>query len=337
MSKYLNKIGILIISSFLLITACTKETSYESGLGLLSAASGTLKDSLGNCQNIAINGSYVVDTVLTDSNYITVTANITQSGTFKIYTDTVNGFWFRDSAYTLNSGTQTFKLKGYGKPILPLASNFTVYFNTSYCLFNITVGATSSGSSGGTVTTSGDYFPTTANSNWTYQDLLGDTVKYTCTNYNVTVNSNIYKLFVSTQGDSAIYRKDSLLGNYYTYGTFAADSRFIEYKFLDDKVAVNSFWESDTLSTSTLGFPITYKIRFTIDAKNAPYTINGIALDSVIKVRQEVLVQATPGLFTIQNSETTYSYYAKKVGLVWLDFPNYTPPAASKITRYTVY
>ncbi len=331
MSKYFNKVSVLFFIIIVLIVACTKESSYESGSSTSSVATGTLKDSLGNCQNIAIKGNYVVDTVLTDSNYVVVTATITKPGNYKIYTDTVNGFWFRDSAYILTSGTQTFKLKGYGKPILPLTSNFTVYFNSSYCLFSIAVSSMSS--TGGTVTTpSGDYFPTTTNSNWTY-DKSADTVRYTCTPYIATINSKPYKLFVTSQSDSFLYRKDSLIGEYYTYGTFFSDSRFIEYKFLDDKLPLNSFWETDTLSTSSIGFPITYKIRFSVDAKNVPYTINGNIFDSVIKIRQEILVKNPGGLYSIQSAYTSYTYYAKKVGYVWYDSPTYT----EKIRRWMIY
>jgi hypothetical protein len=102
-------------------------------------------------------------------------------------------------------------------------------------------------------------------------------------------------------------------------------------------VALNSSWESDTLSTSTFGLPLTYKIKFSIDAKNAQYTINGNVLDSVIKVKQEILVQVSPGLFTIQPSGTIYSYFAKKVGLVWVDLPNLSPAEALKIKRWKVF
>lgn len=340
MSKYFNKTIILLFCGVMLVLACSKETSFELGTGGTVAA-GTLKDSSGNCQSFSIKGSYVVDSTLTDSNYIVVTATITQGGTYKIYSDTANGYWFKDSSYVLNAGVQTFKLKGYGKPILPLTSVFTVYFNTSYCLLSVTATGTpsSGGGGGGTTVTSpsGDYYPTTVGSNWTYYDLTGDSLTVTCSNFTTTIASKTYKIFISDQGDTTAYRKDSLQGEYYTYGTFAGDSRLIEYKFLDDKVALNSFWETDTLSTNTFGLPITYKIRFTIDAKNTQYTINGNVLDSVIKVKQEVLAQVTPGLFTIQSAGTTYSYYAKKVGLVWLDFPNYTPAEALKIKRWKVY
>lgn len=338
MSKNFNKSIFLLFCGAMLMIACSKETSFESGVGI-TAATGTLKDSSGNCQGISVVGTYVVDSTLNDSNYLVVTATITKGGTYKIYSDTANGYWFKDSSITLTPGTQTFKLIGYGKPILPLTSVFTVYFNTSYCLLSVTATATpSSGGGGSTVTSpSGNYFPTTTGSNWTYYDLTGDSLTVTATNFTATIASKTYKVFISDQGDTTIYRKDSLQGEYYTYGTFAGDSRLIEYKFLDDKVALNSFWETDTLSTSSVGIPVTYKIRFTIDAKNNQYTINGNVLDSVIKVKQEILVQVSPGLFTIQPTGTAYSYYAKKVGLVWLDFPNFTPADALKIKRWKVY
>jgi hypothetical protein len=336
MSKNLNISIFLLFCGAMLMLACAKETSFESGTGL-SAASGTLKDSSGNCQGISVVGSYVVDSTLTDSNYLVVTATITKGGTYKIYSDTANGYWFKDSSYVLTTGTQIFKLKGYGKPILPLTSVFNIYFNTSYCSLSVTATGTPSGS-GTTVTSpSGDYFPTTTGSNWVYNDLTGDSIKVACSNYTATVNSKTYKVFISDHGDTTIYRKDSLQGNYYAYGTFASDSRLIEYKFLDDKVALNSFWETDTLSTSSSNVQTIYKIRFTIDEKNVQYTINGNVLDSVIKVKQEVLKQVSTGLFTILSTGTTYSYYAKKIGLVWYDSPSYTPATALKIKRWNIY
>jgi hypothetical protein len=143
----------------------------------------------------------------------------------------------------------------------------------------------------------------------------------------------VYKLFVTSQSDSFLYRKDSLQGEYFSYGTFASDSRLLEYKFLDDKVALNSFWETDTLSTSSPGIPIIYKIRFSVDAKNISYTINGNVLDSVIKIRQEILVKDLGGLYSIQSANTSYTYYAKKVGYVWYDSPSYS----EKIKRWKVY
>ncbi|MBC7651815.1 MAG: hypothetical protein H7101_08705, partial [Deinococcales bacterium] len=310
MNKQFYKIYSFVFCSLLLILSCTKETSFESG-NLFGSAEGTLKDSTGNCQGISIKGQYVMDSVLTDSNYVTITATITKPGNYKIYSDTVNGFWFRDSAFVLTAGVKTFKLKGYGKPILPKTANFTVLFNASACLFSITVTTTAGGGGGGNTPTapSGDYFPITPNSNWTYDYTSNppDTIRYTSKNFTATVNNKVYRIFTTNLGDTLAYRKDSLQGEYFAYSRFANDSRPLDYKFLDDKLPVNSFWETDTISTVALGFPTTYKIRFTIDAKNASYIINGNALDSVIKVKQEVFIQVPGGLFTKDTRSTFYT------------------------------
>jgi hypothetical protein len=324
MIKQFNKISLLVLSSLLLIISCTKETSLETG-NIFGLAEGTLKDSAGNCQGVTINGQYVMDSVLKDSNYVTVTATITKPGNYKIYSDTVNGFWFRDSAFVLTSGVQIFKLKGYGKPILPIKANFTVLFNSSACLFSITVAASTSSGGGGItpIVQLGDYFPTTTNSNWTYNYSATDTVRYTSTNLLSTINSKVYNIFSTTLGDTLVFRKDTFQGEYFTYGRFRNDSRFIDFKFLDDRLPLNSFWETDTLSTSAMGLRVTYKIRFTIDAKNASYTINGNALDSVIKVRQEGFFQVFGGLYAKDTTNTSFTYYAKKIGHVRYESPTY--------------
>ena len=342
MGKHFNKIHLFIFGIAVLIIGCAKETSFETG-NPFGLAQGSLKDSMGNCQNIIIKGNYAVDTVMNDSNYVTVTATILSAGKYKIYTDTVNGFWFRDSAYVLTAGMQTFKLKGFGKPILPIASNFTVFFNTSFCLFSITpTGTGFTGGGGGVTSPSGDYFPTTVNSNWTYNNSgLNDTVRYTCTNLTGTVASTgkTYKVFATSQADTLFYRKDSLQGNYYQYGAFFDSSTVFEFKFLDDKLPLNSFWETQEFTATSGGVTDTLKVRFTIDAKNTSFTINTKVYDSVIKVRQEVLKKekSSGGLFTILSGYTQYTYYAKKIGVVWFDYPNYNPAYSEKIKTYNIF
>ena len=125
----------IIFSLILLLTACKKEFSIESGKGFAGTASGSILDSAGTCQGIVAYGNFVVDTVLTDSNYILVKIVTTSAGRCKIATDTVNGMWFNDSVFELSSGPQTIKVKGYGKPILALASTFTVNFDSTSCQF----------------------------------------------------------------------------------------------------------------------------------------------------------------------------------------------------------
>ena len=120
----------------LLAISCHKEYSYEGG-NVPVIAAGSLSDSLGNCGSITISGSYKTNIALTDNNYITVQANISSPGSYKIYTDTVNGYYFTASGYATGSGLQPVKLNGYGKPLVTAITQFTLHFNDGICRFAI--------------------------------------------------------------------------------------------------------------------------------------------------------------------------------------------------------
>jgi hypothetical protein len=100
---------IVVLSAIFLYTACQKEYSVDSGIASGSAAVGTLKDTLGNCQPITTNGNYFADSLLKDSNYVLIQVNITGVGNYKINTDIQNGYSFRDSGYFSATGLQTVK------------------------------------------------------------------------------------------------------------------------------------------------------------------------------------------------------------------------------------
>jgi hypothetical protein len=136
----------LIFFPFLMFIffACQKEQSFETGF--TAPATGTLKDSSGDCDSMSVNGTYTENQSLTPANTVTVTLNITASGSYKVFTDTVNGFSFLDSGFFAAPGTYQVTLKGSGKPILPITSDFTVSFRNSICNFSVdVVAATSSG------------------------------------------------------------------------------------------------------------------------------------------------------------------------------------------------
>lgn len=137
----MNRISFFIITPFfcsllLLMQSCTKEYSVE-GNNTRLVASGSLQDSLGNCNMIEVKGSYQPGIALTGDNYINVQVNIMDSGTYHIFTDTVNGFYFTASGFTGTNGLQTIQLKGYGKPLVATAENFNVHFNENVCAFTI--------------------------------------------------------------------------------------------------------------------------------------------------------------------------------------------------------
>lgn len=115
---------------------CKKFYSFEGGV-FAFAARGSLLDTAGNCRNILVSGNYFIDTQLNNNNHIAVQANITAIGKYTIYTDTVNGYWFRDTGTVTHTGIQTFTLQGYGKPVMPVFGSFHVYFSNTVCQFSL--------------------------------------------------------------------------------------------------------------------------------------------------------------------------------------------------------
>lgn len=304
--------------------SCIKEYSYETGISK-SIALGTLQDTLGNCQLITIKGNYNADTTLTDSNYVLVKVNITTAGNYVIATDTVNGFWFRDSGFIV-PGLQTIKLKGYGKPILPLNSTFMVTFGNSFCIFEIVFNIPPK--------VYRDYFPTEIGSNWAYNFLgITDTMHVDATPKDSIIAGNTYRVFISKQNllpdDTSFYRKNA--GNYYSYEAIDDSSNQVELIFLKDNQTVTTQWDSPTANTTLMGAPTEVKIHYTIMAMNTSVNINGNTFDSVIQVKNDLQYKLF-GMFSTALSYNTY--FAKNIGLINVDAGALF---SQSIRRWTIY
>ena len=126
----------ILLAGIFIMASCQKEYSLETG-STGGLALGTMKDSLGDCQPITLRGVYFVDSTLTDSNYAIVQVNITAPGSYTITTDVQNGYSFKDSGFFATPGIISVKLKARGRPVLPITSDFTVSFGTSFCLFSV--------------------------------------------------------------------------------------------------------------------------------------------------------------------------------------------------------
>jgi hypothetical protein len=337
---------ILIFSGIFVLAACQKELSLETGVPFGAQLSGTLKDSTGNCFPINVRGTYKADSVLGDSNYVLIQLNVTAPGFYRIVTDSINGFFFRDSGFFSTTGMKSLKLKGKGKPVSATQSIFTVAFGGAFCSF--TVDASGTGGGGGTPPVlSGDYFPTSTGSFWSYKlNLTQDTILFTADASNSTILTNTYRNFVaSADGDSDTlrYRKGS--GLYYEYGNIdflgVLDSvaNNIEFIFLKDNEPVNATWESGEVGATANNVNGTAKLKFTITEKNVTKTINGVPVDSVIVVKREIMFKPTGG-----SSFTSYSSmfvsYAKNKGLLLIEGTLPPPlPAAPyrfEITRFQI-
>ena len=98
-----------------------------------------LKDNNGNCEPVIINGNYYKTQTLNDSNYLLVDVNITSAGTYKISTDTINGYFFEADGTFNSIGTVHVKLLAEGKPTEADSDYFTIRFNESFCEAKVVV------------------------------------------------------------------------------------------------------------------------------------------------------------------------------------------------------
>ena len=137
--KKLLRPGLLIFSGICLLVSCAKEYSLETGSGGTPATGLLVKDAQNNCLPATIHGTYNAGVDANDSNYVEVTVTINKPGTYYITTDQQNGLSFADSGYFSIIGTRTVKLGAIGTPILPITTDFTVLFDTSYCAFSVNV------------------------------------------------------------------------------------------------------------------------------------------------------------------------------------------------------
>lgn len=127
-------LGLVLIGGI----ACQKELSFELGD---SPAEGSLQsDVSGDCLPKTVNGIYVENTALVStSNTITVSVNVTKTGTYTIGTDTVNGYYFRGVGTFTALGTNSVTLRGFGTPFAQGTNNFVVSFDGTVCDIQVTV------------------------------------------------------------------------------------------------------------------------------------------------------------------------------------------------------
>jgi hypothetical protein len=104
-----------IISSFILLllfTKCQKEYSYEGG----PPATYSLSGSPGECVPVTVSGHYFAAISSDSSNFITVTANVTVTGNYTIFTVPLDGLSFSSSGNFTDTGSQAVVLSCSGIP-----------------------------------------------------------------------------------------------------------------------------------------------------------------------------------------------------------------------------
>jgi hypothetical protein len=118
--------------------SCKKEYSQEEGSGNKSEGS-LLSEVTGECLPKTVTGAYIAGTTLDASNYIEVDVDVTKEGSYSITTDTVNGYYFTASGDFANTGINTVKLFGKGKPLAEGSDFFMVSYDTTFCEVEVEV------------------------------------------------------------------------------------------------------------------------------------------------------------------------------------------------------
>jgi len=336
----MGRLHIGIIGSLLLLTACTKELSFEQGADLPSNTSdGTLSGAGGACANINVLGAYGQGLALdTAQNKLEVEVNFTQAGTWYIFTDTVNGVYFNGTGSVTTTGLTTVTLRGIGVPANPGPFTWNVKYKTSTCSTSITVNqvATPNGS---------DYFPMTSNSWWTYiftdpAATPADTLYQLSTGVSGGVpGGGTYALFTIEDPsfkDSSFYRKSG--NDYFQYGDLdlagATDKPVVgEWIFLKDNVPAGTSWTSAEGSGSISGAPVKVRIKFDLLEKDVNVLVGNRVFANTIKVKvtqQGQLAGATSWADVI----TYETWFAKGIGLINLAAA--APVYGFRVLKYTV-
>ncbi|MFT3909850.1 MAG: hypothetical protein QM737_10525 [Ferruginibacter sp.] len=133
-----------VLFSLLLVAAlasCEKETSVENGNDTSGGTqSGSAEFTMDGeplpCTTPLISGDYVVDSVLTNANTVTINVNVTTIGDYTISTGLINGIQFVGTGVFSATGPQTITLFGTGIPAAVITSTYTPGLHG--CSFQIT-------------------------------------------------------------------------------------------------------------------------------------------------------------------------------------------------------
>lgn len=282
---------------------------------------GTLGGAGGTCTPSTVNGTYTAGTALTGTNTVDVQVNVTTAGAFNITTNTVNGYSFAFSG-NLAVGTQTVTLVGTGTPSAAGSNLFTVTVPgtpASTCTFTVTVQPPP------------DYFPRTANSNWSYEfdDDPVDSLYITALSNTITALGNPFVIFMETYDiaggfdSSGYYRKSG--SDYYQWFNLQNigfdNPVWAELNFLKDNQGVGFSWTTNGYSGTVAQQPFTIRFRYTITSQNTTVSVTSSTgttpYPNTIVVKEE-LEQFSGGVWVPITSMVGYNenYYSRNIGLI---------------------
>lgn len=295
-----------------------------------TGATGTLGGAGGACTPSTVNGTYTVGSATVPAtNTVTVDVTFATTGNYTISTNTVNGYSFSATGNAATATTVPITLQSNGgTPLAPGANVFTVTFGTSTCTFTVNV-----------VAAVIDYFPRTANSNWSYEidDDADDSLRRRVIAPTHSAVGNTFNIFewydpgTATWDSGGYYRKQAT--DYFEWVDISDYLPFNEimwnqFIFLKD-AAQNTNWKTSGYSGTITDpnppnptFPFTARFSYTVESKDitvnfttstGPQTFN-----NVIVIKEEFEREAPVGTWTNISNLVGFSksYYARGIGLI---------------------
>lgn len=304
-------------TSSCLVPVTVLPTGSNSGPAVFTLQKG-LNDS---CMSAAVSGTYAKGIALGGANTVAINVAVTTVGTYTVTTNTMNGFSFSGSGTLTSTGQQTITLNATGTPTAEGPTAFTVTAGGSTCSFLVTVTAAATPPPVG----SGDLFPLTAGSYWTY-DVPSDPPPYdtikVANRGPKLLGGKSYQFFESNDVDgpfdSGYFRKSG--NDYFEYvdlsETYPIFDNTVtgEALFLKENLSKNATWNAD-FTGPVQGMPTTLRFVFTCIEANTTETINQKSFSNVYKITATIRV-GLGGQFT-DLGVTRESHYAKGVGLIY--------------------
>lgn len=290
------------------------KATFASSVNIPSST-GVLGDSSGTCKPVILNGTYTQGITATAANTAQVQVVVAVAGPYSISTNTVNGISFSALGTFTNTGAQNVILNASGTPELSGDQVFILQYGNSQCAFTVNFLPG--------VAPSGDYFPLTLNTNWTYglEGTPGDSIFTKVVSYSPSIAGNTYQTLTqavdatSTPDDSTYFRKPG--GDYYQYLDFSKLFQFDqpvtgEFIFLKDNVALNTTWQTPNITGTVGGVAFSGYIKMTLIAKAVPVTLGNFNFPDVIKMKYELFMTGAP--IVLQTQER---WFAKNVGEIY--------------------
>jgi hypothetical protein len=132
--------GILSLCLLLILAACQKEKSLETGNpGGTSTSTFELVPSPTDCSDALVTGTFVVGTAPTPTDMVVISVDVTKTGTWNYNTGKVNGLGFSGSGVFTNTGTQIIALQATGTPTASGSVAFPLNIGTATCSFTVAI------------------------------------------------------------------------------------------------------------------------------------------------------------------------------------------------------